>query len=326
MVKKESAVPTPVPTPTDDLWQDIPDREEGIGEGSFPERSDLSTELGDFLDGFETVSEVADKQTTDNEIEPGNLEGLCPRCQALRSIPEHSTPLLIATEEADPPAQISEVATDTSSNGLVSRNGLGNIPTLEEAIRRQRMRVGHDDEPSEPEPLWKTFFEWAVEALHRLIGMTFEGIPRMIVVFIIDGMFWAMEALFAMFPLDLEKYGLGKMLELFDEITFRLFHFAVRWMIDFSIRQLISWILEAIKLLGKMVFQLVGLVGAGLVFSVAAGLQLLADSIYFLRKCTFINTAGISYPCVAEMTGRILYNLWSDRVGISGRRMSWICN
>lgn len=332
VVKKESAVPTPAPTPPDDLWQDIPDCEEGIGEGSFAERSDMSTELGDLADGSETGSEAADEQTTDNETEPGNLEGFCPLCQALRSTPDHSTPLLIATEEAEPPAQISEVATQaftnglSSGNGLSPRNGLGNIPTLEEAIRRQRMRVGHDDDP-EPESLWKTFFKRAVETLPRLIGMTVERIPRMIIVYIIvDGIFWAMEALFTMFPLDLDRYGLRILLELFDEITFRLFHFAVRWMVDFSIRQLISWILGAIKFLGKMAFQLVSLVGAGLVFSIAAGLQLLDDCIYFLRKCTFPNAAGISYPWVAEMTGRIRYDIWSDRVGISGCRRSWICN
>jgi len=324
--KQESAVPTSM----DDLWQDVADHEEGLGETCFPERqSDIVAALEDLSGVSKTESEAADDRITDKG-NPADLEGFCQRCQTLRNTPNHSTPLPIAAQEEDASVTISEVARHAVSDSPLhqSHGGLGNIPTLEEAVRRQHIHIDQDDDPDR-EPLWKSLFECVVEGLRRLIGRMIQHEPQIFIFIVFDDILlspvWAIAALFAIFPLDLDRFGLGILLELFDNLTFRFFYFVIRSIVDFSLRQLILSFLGVVMILCKMTFYIFTLLGGGLVFSIAAGLQLLDDSIYFLRKCTFPNVAGISYRWL-EMTSRIRYDVRSDWPGISSRWMFGICN
>lgn len=289
VIKKEQAVPVLM-----DEWEDVSEGGEDLEDGRIPiGGSDTATSLGNWSEASETISQAADPPMTETRRFAASSEGLCQGCQALSNTPNYETlPSNVAQEDHVPHlTTLAEVSIPVDSKLAVCPlyPGIGNIPTLEEAIRRQQLIANEDSEPRRR----RIYMEY----LPRTIREIFYSL-RLTIIFIFMmpvAPFWAICRLLSMLLLDLDRL-FGRLLELFDAITFKLFRFMIHSIIDFSPKKIFWHIVEFLvgfmKTLFMMVFRFFGLTIGGIVLGISAGLQLLSDCIYFLRKCTFPNTTG----------------------------------
>jgi hypothetical protein len=137
---------------------------------SFPE---TGAEASNATDGEHGILEEQELKLEGN-ISPENLERICKKCKSIRNAASHIQPLeereqavevaLGVSDEARPRVELSEAANDsTAQPAHQSYSSVGNIPTVEEVIRRQELM--DDENDHDPEPPLNRLLNWILSWL-----------------------------------------------------------------------------------------------------------------------------------------------------------------
>jgi hypothetical protein len=195
-VKKEKTAIGAAQGPREEYWMNI---SEGIGEefnegfgseGSSESWSELAS-LGDTTsaafsdvsfpdtgseasygtDG-EPVASEEQELPREGDLPPENLRRICKECKDIRSPgsgmqPEEGEPAVsdaVETSDETGRLELTEAVGDNTTRTAPQRHhGVGNIPTLEEAIRLQGLM--DDENDSDPDPVLKSILNWILSWL-----------------------------------------------------------------------------------------------------------------------------------------------------------------